>query len=146
MASIFERKNFVFLNSFQFLQTHDKIYTDLRWEVIVCFVDIGGIVDHHCLNFLFIGIHMKKKGSVTYDRSVVFSGYSGFPDQKKKKWLPRYSWNIVESGVKHHEPNLSQTNPKSRPLPAGISEFKRTMEINSQMISYFQKSFFASIL
>jgi hypothetical protein len=22
--------------------------------VIVCFVDIGGIVDHHCLNFLFI--------------------------------------------------------------------------------------------
>ena len=26
----------------------------LRREVIVCFVDIGGIVDHHCLNFLFI--------------------------------------------------------------------------------------------
>jgi hypothetical protein len=52
--------------------------------VIVCFVDIGGIVDHHCLNFLFIGIHMKKKGSVTYDRSVVFSGYSGFPHPKKK--------------------------------------------------------------
>ena len=24
----------------------------LRWEMIVCFVDIGGIVDHHCLNFL----------------------------------------------------------------------------------------------
>jgi len=22
--------------------------------VIVCFVDIGGIVDHHCLNFLFM--------------------------------------------------------------------------------------------
>jgi hypothetical protein len=22
--------------------------------VIVCFVDIGGIVDYHCLNFLFI--------------------------------------------------------------------------------------------
>ena len=22
----------------------------------VCFVDIGGIVDHHCLNFLFITI------------------------------------------------------------------------------------------
>jgi hypothetical protein len=26
----------------------------LRWEVIVCFVDIGWIGDHHCLNFLFI--------------------------------------------------------------------------------------------
>jgi hypothetical protein len=23
-------------------------------EVIVCFVDIGGIDDHHCLNFLFV--------------------------------------------------------------------------------------------
>jgi len=22
--------------------------------MIVCFVDIGGIVDHHCLDFLFI--------------------------------------------------------------------------------------------
>ena len=26
----------------------------LQWEVIVSFVDIGGIHDHHCLNFLFI--------------------------------------------------------------------------------------------
>ena len=24
------------------------------WDVIVCFVGIGEIVDHHCLNFLFI--------------------------------------------------------------------------------------------
>ena len=30
------------------------VFNELRWEVIVCFVDIGGIVDHHCLNFLFI--------------------------------------------------------------------------------------------
>ena len=30
------------------------VFDDLRWEVIVCFVDIGGIVDHHCLNLLFI--------------------------------------------------------------------------------------------
>ena len=24
--------------------------------MVVCFVDIGGIVDHHCLNFIFIMI------------------------------------------------------------------------------------------
>jgi hypothetical protein len=30
------------------------VFGDLRWDVIVCFVDIGGIVDHHCLNCLFI--------------------------------------------------------------------------------------------
>jgi hypothetical protein len=28
--------------------------SQVRWEVIVRFVDIDGIVDHHCLNFLFI--------------------------------------------------------------------------------------------
>ena len=30
------------------------MFNDLRWEVIVHFVDIGGIVDHDFLNFLFI--------------------------------------------------------------------------------------------
>ena len=33
------------------------------------------------------------------DRSVVFSGYSGF--------LPQYNWNIVKSGVKHHQTNIN---------------------------------------
>jgi hypothetical protein len=42
--------------------------------------------------------------SVTCIRSVVFSGYSGFLHQKK--WLPWYNWNIVKSGIKHHNPNL----------------------------------------
>ena len=32
-------------------------FNELRWEVIVCFVNIGGIVDHHCDNFLFIIDH-----------------------------------------------------------------------------------------
>ena len=29
------------------------IFNDFRREMIVRFVDIGGIVDHHCLNFLY---------------------------------------------------------------------------------------------
>jgi hypothetical protein len=29
------------------------MFNDLRWGVAVCFVDIGGIIDHHCLNSLF---------------------------------------------------------------------------------------------
>jgi hypothetical protein len=28
------------------------IFNDIRWEVAVRFVGIGGIVDHHCLNIL----------------------------------------------------------------------------------------------
>ena len=34
--------------------------------------------------------------SVTCDRSVVFSGYSGF--LHKCNWPPRYNWNIAECG------------------------------------------------
>ena len=29
-----------------------SMFSELRWEEIVRFVDIGGIIDHHCLNFL----------------------------------------------------------------------------------------------
>ena len=41
--------------------------------------------------------------SVNCNRSVVFSWYPGFLNQWN--WPPRYSWNIVGSGVKHHNPN-----------------------------------------
>jgi hypothetical protein len=44
-----------------------------------------------------------KKG-VTCDRSVVFSGFSGFLHQYN--WQPWYNWNIVESGLKTNK----QTN------------------------------------
>ena len=30
------------------------VFDYLMWKMIVWFVDIGGIVDYHCLNFLFI--------------------------------------------------------------------------------------------
>ena len=36
--------------------------------------------------------------------SMVLSGFSGFFHQWN--WPPRYNWNIVESGVKHNNPNL----------------------------------------
>jgi len=34
------------------------LFNELRWELIVTFVDIGGIVDHYCLNFHFIIWHL----------------------------------------------------------------------------------------
>ena len=42
---------------------------------------------------------------MTCGRSVVFSGYPGF--LLKWNWPPppRYSWNIFESSIKHHNPN-----------------------------------------
>ena len=41
--------------------------------------------------------------SVTCDTLVVFTGFSGFLHQSN--WPPRYNWNIVESGIKHHQTN-----------------------------------------
>jgi hypothetical protein len=42
--------------------------------------------------------------SVHCSRSVVFCGYSSF--LYKYNWPPRYSWNIVDNYVKHHNPIL----------------------------------------
>lgn len=33
------------------------MFTDMRSEVDVCFVNIGGIIDHKCSNFLFVIDH-----------------------------------------------------------------------------------------
>jgi hypothetical protein len=32
------------------------------------------------------------------------TGNIGTQDEEKQNWPPRYNWNIVESGVKHHKP------------------------------------------
>ena len=46
--------------------------------------------------------------SVTCNRSVVFPGY--FSSTNKTNRHARYNWNsVVESGVKHHKPNLNQS-------------------------------------
>ena len=50
------------------------MFSDLRLEVIVRFVDIGGIVDHHCLNFLFIIIgHWTSVQFVLHRTTVQFN-------------------------------------------------------------------------
>ena len=45
---------------------------------------------------------------MTCDMSMVFSGYASFIHQFN--WLPRYNWNIIESGVKHHKLNQTTLN------------------------------------
>ena len=54
----------------------------------------GQGVRHYVIKFV---------SDVTCDRSVVFSGSSGFLHQKT--WSPRYNWNIVKSGIKLHQTN-----------------------------------------
>jgi len=52
--------------------------------------------------------------SMTRVKYMVFSGYSRFP--LPINWLPRYSWNIVKSGVKHNIPNPSISWSTADPL------------------------------
>ena len=35
------------------------VFNDLRRDVVVCFVDIGVIVDHHCITFFVNDIEAK---------------------------------------------------------------------------------------
>ena len=36
------------------------VFNDLRRDVVVCFADIGGIVDHHCITFCFNDMEAKQ--------------------------------------------------------------------------------------
>ena len=42
------------------------MFSELRWEVIVCFVDIGEIDDHYCLNFLLCVQWVKMRGDCLF--------------------------------------------------------------------------------
>ena len=56
------------------------VFSELSWEVVVRFVDIGGIVDHHCLIFpCFVDI-----GGIVDHHCLIF------PCFKKNCW---YWWN-----------------------------------------------------
>jgi hypothetical protein len=42
------------------------VFSEQRWEVFVCFVDIGGIDDHYCVNFLFVFSELIRKVIVCF--------------------------------------------------------------------------------
>ena len=50
------------------------MFSNMRWEMIVSFVDIWGIVDHHCLLFLFI----------------ILTSIETHPDHDNALWLYNY--------------------------------------------------------
>ena len=52
--------------------------------MIVGFVDIGGIVDHHCLSFLFIEIYLFKHLRLIDSENLTFY-YSLHADHGKKE-------------------------------------------------------------
>ena len=65
--------------------------------------------------------------SVTCDRSVVFSGYSGFIHQLN--WQPWYNWITAKSGVKHHKPTNNQLLSNVRHSLNGIITTRQFSDI-----------------
>ena len=47
------------------------VFSEIRWQMIVCFVDIGGIVDHLCLDFLFI-IEIVFRTEINFHHTHIF--------------------------------------------------------------------------
>jgi hypothetical protein len=47
------------------------VFSELRWQMIVCFVDIGGIVDHLCLDFVFI-IEIVFRTEINFHHTHIF--------------------------------------------------------------------------
>ena len=50
------------------------MFNGLRWEDVVCFVDIGGIVDHRCLYFLLLmfNLFLRSQWSKWFGRNVTW--------------------------------------------------------------------------
>jgi hypothetical protein len=63
------------------------MFNVLRSEVNACFVDIGGIVDHHCLNFLFIiQLGFLPYFSYLFTIQLTFLPYCPYCEMRWKIW------------------------------------------------------------
>jgi hypothetical protein len=60
------------------------VFGGLRWEVIVHFVDIWGMVGVQCLNFLFITVWIKYKDTCTFQHSDLYPHSKGQPAKYNK--------------------------------------------------------------
>jgi hypothetical protein len=79
-----------------------SIFLHMIYKICWILLKIKCVICLHCQKILRRHVLdttlCDKSLSVTCGRSVDFSGYSGFLHQQN--WLPQYSWNIVESGIK----------------------------------------------
>jgi hypothetical protein len=77
------------------------MFNDFRWEAIVHFVEFGGIVEHHSLNFLFI-IHLYNFENLKKMLLLHFFQFNVFLKVKKtivSLWILFQNLNI-KNGIK----------------------------------------------
>jgi hypothetical protein len=91
------------------------VFSSFRWEVIVHFVDIFW----QWLSLFQLSFHNEYAKSCYIIMSYILYKIMNVVELSipvyititctLKRKLPRYSWNIVESGVKHHNTSLKRT-------------------------------------
>ena len=90
-----------------FFQRHIYFFTFVcgfnswSWEVIVYIDDIGGIVDHHCLNFLFINNTINRICSIAIKHDSISSLYNLVFDQYCLHDNYFQYWKIPTHGLKY---------------------------------------------
>ena len=89
------------LSLFIFLQSGPS------WSWLYCSW-IYNYLCNECLSPLMLWVEIPRR-QVVLDTTLCDKLVSGFlkvlPFLPPISWLPWYSWNIVESGIKHHNPN-----------------------------------------
>jgi hypothetical protein len=94
----------------------------LRWEVIVSFVDIGGIVDHHCLYFLFYNLLFSAYHILmTYTSGLTYKIFFGFG----------VAFNYQEHMITHGSTSWAGTS-----YPSGSPEFTPSFIVLSVLLRY----------
>jgi hypothetical protein len=85
------------------------VISELRQKVIIHFLDIGGIVDHHCWNFLFIQhcIFVKEKLINLYINIFILQHHVLFYNKLHKDLTVKY----LSVPCKVYLLNLSWKNP-----------------------------------
>jgi hypothetical protein len=64
--------------------------------VIICFVDIDGLIDHHCLNFLFIMIDSKSFLLNSQKSQKVHKGIIVTELLQESQAITNSLWNTME--------------------------------------------------
>jgi hypothetical protein len=94
--------------------------------MIVDFVDIGGIVDHHCLNFLFITLYTYCTGTTVCIMWSRFSEPYHYEMHSVEKWCSLHNWrNMIQTIILH----IYAYN-------TFIQHFRRTKEGNTGRFHY----------
>ena len=85
-------------SDFQRQMSPSVVWSEIRWEVIVRFIDISGIVDHHCLiKKKFTGSFDLKPQSIGHVKGKYIDQCTSIPKLGTEEIVPPVAmWNLIK--------------------------------------------------